>query len=308
MEKILKNLILERAELMGEETFNFLSNDNNILKMRAIVNERHPILVDLPAAQAEAIVLLAGRPVTQIVNGTFDLTSMGIWNDVLSKKKPIIESACMSVGRFEYDNHLGLDWGGTGWIVAHGVVVTNRHVASEVIGNTIRGLEFKLNQTGRKMGAFIDFLEEYNISEEDEHSLKALYISPDDDHDYALFEFEDDGKRQPIELLDDFAEGVRDVCAIGYPAWDGRRNDPTEMARIFGMLYNVKRLAPGKAWRDGSNVLHDCSTLGGNSGSVLLDVETGKAIGLHFAGQYRKANYAVPSKVISQKLKEFNLL
>ena len=40
---------------------------------------------------------------------------------------------------------------------------------------------------------------------------------------------------------------------------------------------------------------HDSSTLGGNSGSAIIDVETGHVIGLHFAGEYLKANYAVPS-------------
>ena len=29
---------------------------------------------------------------------------------------------------------------------------------------------------------------------------------------------------------------------------------------------------------------HDCTTLGGNSGSVVLDLTTGEAVGLHFAG------------------------
>jgi hypothetical protein len=28
--------------------------------------------------------------------------------------------------------------------------------------------------------------------------------------------------------------------------------------------------------------LHDCSTLGGTYGSVVLDISTGKALGIHF--------------------------
>jgi hypothetical protein len=34
----------------------------------------------------------------------------------------------------------------------------------------------------------------------------------------------------------------------------------------------------------GNTIEHDCSTLGGNSGSVLLDFKTGKAIGIHHGG------------------------
>ena len=40
---------------------------------------------------------------------------------------------------------------------------------------------------------------------------------------------------------------------------------------------------------------HDCSTLGGNSGSTLIDVEAETVLGLHFEGYYLVANYAVPS-------------
>ena len=40
---------------------------------------------------------------------------------------------------------------------------------------------------------------------------------------------------------------------------------------------------------------HDSSTLGGNSGSALIDVATGRVVGLHFAGRYLEANYAVPT-------------
>ena len=49
-------------------------------------------------------------------------------------------------------------------------------------------------------------------------------------------------------------------------------------------------------------VLHDCSTLGGNSGSVVLDLATGQAVGLHFAGRFLEANYAVPAAVVAARL------
>ena len=42
-------------------------------------------------------------------------------------------------------------------------------------------------------------------------------------------------------------------------------------------------------------VTHDSSTLGGNSGSAVIDIETGTVVGLHFAGRYLEANYAVPT-------------
>jgi hypothetical protein len=44
-----------------------------------------------------------------------------------------------------------------------------------------------------------------------------------------------------------------------------------------------------------STLAHDSSTLGGNSGSAVVDVSSGRVVGLHFAGEYRDANYAVPA-------------
>ena len=89
----------------------------------------------------------------------------------------------------------------------------------------------------------------------------------------------------------------RDVFVVGYPAWDSRRNEPEPIRRIFSDVYNVKRLQPGKAVAystEYSAVQHDCSTLGGNSGSPVVDLETNEVIGLHFGGRYGVGNYAVP--------------
>jgi hypothetical protein len=88
----------------------------------------------------------------------------------------------------------------------------------------------------------------------------------------------------------------RQVYAVGYPAWDGRRNDPEHMQRIFTNVFNVKRLQPGEIIESldtQSLFTHDCSTLGGNSGSCVVDLESHQVIGLHFGGRYLQANYAV---------------
>jgi endonuclease G, mitochondrial len=41
---------------------------------------------------------------------------------------------------------------------------------------------------------------------------------------------------------------------------------------------------------------------GGNSGSVVLSLSTGNAVGLHFAGRFLEANFAVSSRVVAQRL------
>ena len=113
------------------------------------------------------------------------------------------------------------------------------------------------------------------------------------------------GTAHPDDLAD------KDVVVIGYPAFDPR-NDTDLQNRIFGGVFGVKRLQPGKvsARREiesfGNEVnalVHDASTLGGNSGSLVLDVESGEVIGLHFGGLYLDGNFAVPAYELARDTK-----
>lgn len=77
------------------------------------------------------------------------------------------------------------------------------------------------------------------------------------------------------------------------------------MEDIFGNIYDVKRFAPGEVVglpHDAWYLTHDCSTLGGNSGSAVLSIDGGEVVGLHFGGQFRKTNYAVKASVIRSLL------
>jgi endonuclease G len=92
------------------------------------------------------------------------------------------------------------------------------------------------------------------------------------------------------------------IVAVGYPARDDR-SDLVLQDKIFGGVYYVKRLQPGvvraraqvQSFENRVNAMtHDASTLGGNSDSAIIDVDSGEVVALHFAGEYLKANYAVP--------------
>src|SRR5262249_58349861 len=47
---------------------------------------------------------------------------------------------------------------------------------------------------------------------------------------------------------------------------------------------------------------HNCTTLGGNSGSVVFDLNSGQALGLHFSGSFLVTNYAVRADVVKRLL------
>jgi endonuclease G len=69
-------------------------------------------------------------------------------------------------------------------------------------------------------------------------------------------------------------------------------------------VFFKKRLMPGRLTgmkatdsfgRSVKALAHDCTTLGGNSGSAVIDVEGGRVVGVHFSGEPLVANFAVPT-------------
>lgn len=242
----------------------------------------------------EAIVLVEGRPALLVTNGRFEEPPEE-WK-VLNDHREEIEATLGSVGRIEVTGHPSLDWIGTGFLVADGVVMTNRHVAKEFSRRKGAGWTFESGMKAR-----IDYVEELGARKPLEFSLTAV-IGIHDTYDLALLKASRKtpaGVRAPEPLS--LAEKPRlrargRVYAVGYPAWDGRRNEPAPMSEIFRDIYNVKRVQPGEIARVAAarkEFEHDCSTLGGNSGSCIIDLETKMVVGLHFAGRYRQANYAV---------------
>src|SRR5262249_23712818 len=73
----------------------------------------------------------------------------------------------------------------------------------------------------------------------------------------------------------------------------------------FNDLYDVKRFAPGRIMKPVADAIlsHDCTSLGGNSGSKLISLEQKKAVGLHFAGTYGVANSAAGVTTVKSLLK-----
>ena len=147
--------------------------------------------------------------------------------------------------------------------------------------------------------------QEHQRASESEFQVKdILHIEPPDGHDVALLRVAplDDDDRElpaPIVLADHDPVADLKVGAIGYAAWDGSRNERDVMDRIFDGVYDVKRVHPGEIVEvEPRFATHDCSTLGGNSGSAMIDLATGEAVALHFAGRYEQRNYAVKASTL----------
>jgi endonuclease G, mitochondrial len=258
----------------------------------------------------EAIVLVRGRPVLFVKDDDYDLTTLRTetWRARLEQARHGLKSAILSIGRVDLDNNPRFDWIGTAWVVADDVVVTNRHVASEFARRDSTGFVFQTSFLGQ-MGARIDFKEEFDGPTSAEFSIAdVLHIEEQGGPDMAFLRIDwgSGEKRAPIRLAAQ-VEARRNVAVIGYPAKDSRTRIPDEMDRIFGSVYDVKRLAPGTitAVRPQEQLVnHDCTTLGGNSGSAVIDLDTGDAVALHFAGRERDRNFAVPAPAVRARLEQ----
>ena len=250
----------------------------------------------------EAIVLKKGRPVVFIKNGVYDALP-DPWQKlnagaVRNRLQPLFNS----IGRVELPNGQ-VPYGGTGFVVGPNLLMTNRHVAALfTVGLGRRGLRFTAGD------AAIDFKRELTTPEDDRSAIievrGVVMIHPY--WDMALVRVEGlPAAHSVLRLSINRPEDMvgRDVVVIGYPALDPRNDIPLQN-QIFEGKYEVKRLQPGKLRKRESvrsfestvsAATHDSSTLGGNSGSAVIDVQSGEVVALHFAGRYLKANYCVPT-------------
>ena len=262
------------------------------------VSAGHPgEVTDAEVIGLEAIIALEGRPALFIKGGDF----FGVperWR-ILTTQRDAIRASIARVGRIEVTGHPDFDWIGTGFLAGPGTVVTARHVAREFARpGPDHGWRFR---TG--MSASLDLNREQGTTEQSEFAITGI-VGIHERYDLAaLAVAQTGGSGQalptplPVATAAPGAVRGRTVYVVGYPAWDGTRNDAAHMHEIFRDVYDVKRLQPGliTSWADGTHVLtHDCSTLGGNSGSPVIDLETHQVIAVHCSGTYLAANNAVP--------------
>jgi endonuclease G len=287
--------------------------DKQLAQESADLGRNETLEVQVPIGRAlddETIVLRRTRPVLAIKQNTTepkfaDHADSEIWRDRLTKAKPFLDAVIRAVGRIELTGHSDFAWVGTGWLVGSQTLVTNRHVASAFAERNGRGFVFRVGPSG-PIRASVDFVQEIDSAATALFRLASiLHIEDATGPDLSFFAVEllnGSTLAAPIPLASTPVESPT-VATIGYPAFDSRIPESDLMARIFGGVYDKKRLAPGAVTRvEPTRILHNCTTLGGNSGSVVIELTTGEAVGLHFSGTFLSTNYAVRSDIIAQRL------
>jgi len=250
----------------------------------------------------EAIVQTDGsRPSFLIKDGVPDTTSspVGDWAATLSDNATLLGKAIECVGRVDMGGVLV----GTGFLVQESLILTNRHVLQAVANRD-------MNQVWQfKPDTLIDFGREFQARDSvNPRKLRRVVFSgpkPIDafsiDHkklDLVLIELEPlaAGSAHPgvlsVDLSQNWATTDVPVFTVGYPGkpFPGLYT-PSVLDLLFEATFGFKRLAPGlimdpHATLEPWTLVHDATTLAGNSGSLIVAVtsET-RAAGIHYGGR-----------------------
>jgi hypothetical protein len=272
--------------------------------LKAVADSREDYPWDKAAADTlEVIVQVNGsRPSFLIEDGLPDLASspIGDWNGSLTPCPPALKKAIACVGRIDRQGqHLG-----TGFLVGPDLIVTNRHVLQGIAKEDAGGKWTLYNDISIDFGKELKGLASYNRREVNQVVFCGdRRIEAPIDHqklDLALLlldtatPFTDPVEPFPLLPKGNWSEPGNFVFVIGYPGdprLAGQLNYGNDLLeRLFHSTYGCKRIAPGDQLGYSSStapwtLTHDATTLGGNSGSVMVVVNNEfAAAGLHYGG------------------------
>jgi hypothetical protein len=264
---------------------------------------RESNLTDFELVSLEAIVQLTGRPAMRFTDGRVgmpatDLGENDRWRTLVAIARSTINRASASVGQVAIGGGGGTEAIGTAWRLGADLVVTNRHVAAELVADkSIPPAQWSLAPAKLSI---VDFNVTDAATTTKRFRIAALlYCAPEADVDLALLRLDGGGEALPAPLTLDFAADSvgrsidsggttvfqgEEVYVVGHPL---RRLPSSESAAVFGNADGFKRCSPGVVTAIPTRphaFEHDCSTLGGNSGSCVLSVSGHRVVGLHYGG------------------------
>lgn len=231
----------------------------------------------------------AVRPAILVRNGTF-LDTPPPWDHLVGYREQI-EGQLTKVGRLQAAGH-PLPFLGTAFVVGEGMVMTNRHVAEAFARSDGKTWMFKSGMT-----ASVSYADDPDHGAAPEFAVERV-VAVHPLFDLAVLQLASGEEEPPSPMILASAPpeplAKRQVYSLGYPA--AEPGSPPGMDEVFSHIYNVKRLQPGEILNVAPKQClfrHDCSTLAGNSGSCVVDLETNLVLGVHFDGKYLQYNQAV---------------
>jgi len=268
---------------------NFPGTDEGKLAEKALNDLENNLDADPKGLAALELMIKLMRPAPCITGGKFDpidsqaAATFPTWAAFCEAFRPFE----FSVGRISDASGKGV---GTGFLINDEIVSTNAHVVDFLSRGTMLLTEGQ---------ASIDFRKEYQDFVADTVPILQV-IAVHKSSDLALLRVHrvDDKTHVPVQMGDNDPVSNDALVALGYPYDDPARN-PLFVSGIYNGIFGVKRAAPGKvvSVEDGE-ITHDCSTLGGNSGSPMLSMVDARVAAVHSEGMFMYVNRAVPVSIL----------
>jgi hypothetical protein len=273
-----------------------------------------PALTPTEIQALHAFVHLVARPALRVRGG--DVGGIpASWKRLSNALAVVKERILPGVGRIDAAG----DHVGTGWLAANNLLLTNKHVVGQLCG-----LDVHTDDTWKAKLA--DAITRRNARWRQQESEWPTW-SVDDvivrdgpaitriravhpQLDMALLEIDgvDDAESRVLRLSADGpkSDAGHEVYVVGYPAVLANVNVHPALEKLLfagADQQGAKRVSPGKLIalvaplpiaESRPDESHDASTLGGSSGSPVIDFDTHRVVALHHSGSYGSANYAVP--------------
>jgi hypothetical protein len=224
---------------------------------------------------------LGFEPALEIENGRFEKPPAAWW--LMEENRPRIEREIRAVGAVrveapDYRSHR------TGFLVAKDLVLTVNHLFSRVLATGDQS-------TALKPGTQVHFVTADRLDEAGASGMSATLVAIDPIDmrgGLALLRLEHLAEVEPLPIAP-LGQDVRHdgpLYLIGYPFME--TNIDRELVRhVFGDNLGVKRVQPGyvvAAPHDKPGFDHDAFTLEGSAGSPVIDLGSGRVLGLHWGG------------------------
>lgn len=262
-------------------------------------------LTDVELASLEAIIEVTGRPAMRFDGGRVRMPESALgenerWRVLIALWRSKINAASAKVGRIMAKGAAGVVQPiATGWRVGDDLVVTNRHVAAFLVADPTSPVSAWTIDAAKR--PTVDFAATDGATDAARFDIgDVVYCADSGDVDVAIVRVASGVEALPPALRLDWASetlgrtigaaGVepsfqgREVYVVGHPY---RLHSSEAIAAVFGTADGLKRWSPGLVVRLDSHdpaFEHDCSTLGGNSGSCVLAAEKHEVVGIHFGG------------------------
>jgi hypothetical protein len=248
----------------------------------------------------ELIVRTVGRPAMRYKNGKVEtppneLGDNARWYALVITDRDRINNVSGSIGRIGSSSYPVI---GTGWLIGPTHVVTNKHVACELVKDRTRPPETW--QIDPAKSGFIDFAYTDGSPSPAQFDIEKLVCCAST-VDLAILQIHAANATLPKPIIIDWKESSLgrklysseeekerfqgdEIYTVGHPY---RPGSTQPILDVFGQADGRKRCSPGvitQVDKQKPEFQHDCSTLGGNSGSCVVSFSNHAAVGLHFGG------------------------